>query len=263
MKTIVVTGSTRGIGKGMAEAFLERGCNVVISGRKQESVDDVVAALGQKFPVDRVAGLACDVGVYEQVQSLWDFAREHFGQVDIWVNNAAVGNPSKVLWQQDPEQISTIVQANLAGMMFCCKVAINGMLEQGHGHIYNMEGLGSGGRIQRGNVPYGSTKRAVRYLTRSLVQETKDLPVKVSTLSPGMVITDMLMDNVDPDREEQVKRFFNILADTTDTVTPWLAEKILQNDEAGARIAWLTNAKIWTRFLLAPFRKRDLFAEDG
>ncbi|MDH3991989.1 MAG: SDR family NAD(P)-dependent oxidoreductase, partial [Gammaproteobacteria bacterium] len=61
MKTVVITGSTRGIGKGLAENFLARGCAVVISGRQQPAVDAVVAELGQRYGADKLAGMACEI----------------------------------------------------------------------------------------------------------------------------------------------------------------------------------------------------------
>jgi len=75
MKTIVITGSTRGIGHGLATEFLKRGHNVLVSGRSQSNVDQVVDAFGKQFGPDRVAGKACDMTEYTQVQALWDAAR--------------------------------------------------------------------------------------------------------------------------------------------------------------------------------------------
>ena len=90
MKTVVVTGSTRGIGLGLAENFLRRGCNVVVSGRNPETVEDIAAQLGAAFEAQRVAGRACDITDGAALQGLWDLARERFGRVDIWINNAGI-----------------------------------------------------------------------------------------------------------------------------------------------------------------------------
>lgn len=260
MKTVVITGSTRGIGQGMAQRFLERGCNVVISGRQQASVDAVVADFAQRFPAERVFGLACDVGEFAQVQALWDASAARFGSVDLWVNNAAITNEPVPLWQQTPEDIERVVKANTLGVMYGSKVAITGMLAQGRGHVYNMEGLGSDGRIADGTTTYGSTKYGLRYLTKALTQALKDTPVGASTISPGLVVTDMLLESVSPEGRKRARRVFNILSDTVDTVAPWLADQMLANQKSGAAIAWLTTPKIFGRFLTAPFRKRpELF----
>ncbi len=261
MKTIVITGSTRGIGYGMATEFLKRDCHVVISGRSQSSVDAALSQLGTQFAAERIHGMACDMQVYEQVQNLWDAAKQTFGQVDVWINNAGIANPSLPFAQQTIEQIDNVVTTNLTGLMYACKIAINGMTEQGSGQIYNMEGFGSDGRTGNGLTLYGSTKYAVTYLTKSLIGETKDTPVQMCYLSPGIVSTDLLADQYigRPEDYERAKRFYNILGDKVETVTPYLAQKILENKRAGAKVAWLTTPKVLQRFLTAPFIKRNIF----
>lgn len=259
-QVVVITGSTRGIGYGLAQAFLARGCQVVVNGRSQAAVERAVAALAASYEPGCIFGQPADVTDPAQVQALWNGAVERFGRVDIWINNAGLENRQMVLWELPPETIQAVVDTNLCGTIYCCQVAIRGMRAQGGGHIYNMEGFGSEGRIQTGITPYASTKYAIAYLTKALVAETADLPVRISTLNPGMVLTDMLLDNVPPERLANAKRIFNILADRVETVAPWLAQRILENDKAGTRIAWLTTPQILLRFLLARFRKRDLFA---
>ena len=87
---VVITGSTQGIGLGMSREFLQRGHNVMISSRRPEAVDEVVADLRVDFPDCEIAGRVCDVAEYTQIQNLWDRALEAFGSVDIWVNNAVL-----------------------------------------------------------------------------------------------------------------------------------------------------------------------------
>jgi short-subunit dehydrogenase len=198
---------------------------------------------------------------YEQVQALWDAAQAHYGQVDVWINNAGLGHAQCDLCRIPPEEMQAIVQANLLGTMYGSKVALCGMLAQGSGSLYNMEGLGSdGGRVD-GLSLYATTKYAIRYLTDSLMLETKGTSVLVGALSPGMVTTEFITSRYvgRPEEWERAKRIFNILADRVETVTPWLVDKVLANRRTGVRFQWLTKAKAFGRFLVAPFRKRDLF----
>ena len=264
MKTVVITGSTQGIGFGMAEAFLDQGCQVVISGRKQASVDQSVASLSEKYDLIQILGIACDVSVFEQVQALWDRTAAHFGQVDIWVNNAGQGQAVQDFWTLDPDVIRAVVDTNLLGQMYGAKVALSGMLEQGFGAFYIMEGKGAKGDVQSGFALYGTTKRGGNFLFHSLVEETKSIPVIVGSLSPGMVVTGLLtrQREANPETWERTKKVFNILADTVDTVSPWLVEKILANGKHGVQIRYLSSAKVMLRFLMAPFSKRDLFADE-
>jgi NAD(P)-dependent dehydrogenase (short-subunit alcohol dehydrogenase family) len=262
MKTVVITGSTRGIGRGLAESFLQRGCNVVINGRRPESVEQTVMELAKQHPTERIHGFACDVSSLEQLQKLWDAAVGRFDQVDIWINNAGRGHYMHPSWELPTDTIESVIDIDLMGVIYGSRVAMKGMIQQGHGHLYNMEGFGSDGRVRAGMSIYAATKSAVRTFTRTLTKEAAETPVKVSALSPGIVITDFITDQYkdDPQRLEDAKRIFNILGDHVETVTPWLADRVLANEKSGALIAWLTTPKVISRFLAAPLRKRDLFA---
>ncbi len=259
-KVVVVTGSTRGIGYGLASEFLKAGCKVVVCGRSQESTDQTVGELAQAYSPESVCGRPCNVRSRTQVQALWDTAWQRFGHVDIWINNAGLGTDQRDVWMHSEEEVAAVVDTNITGTIHGAKVAISGMLKQGFGAVYNMAGLGSDGRRVKGLTLYGTTKRAVRYLTDGLVAETKGTPVLVGSLSPGMVTTDLLVSQYDQSSEdwEQAKRMFNILADRVETVTPWLVGKVLTNAKHGASIQWLTFPKIVSRFLSAPFVTRDV-----
>ncbi len=262
MKTVVITGSTRGIGYGLAESFLSQNCSVLISGRTQAGVDTSVNALKAKYPDAKIVGHPCDVTDLGQLKGLWSAAADAFDSVDIWINNAGIGHPQQSAWEIVESTTRKVIDVDLLGLVFGTQVAVQEMLKQGHGQVYNMEGFGSDGAVRQGMSVYGAAKRAVRYYTRTVIKETKDTPVQVGTLSPGIVITDFITDMYrdDPSGLEKSKKIFNILGDTVETVTPWLANKVLNNDRTGASFKWLTPGKAFSRFLTAGFKKRDLFA---
>lgn len=265
MKTVIITGSTRGIGLGMAREFLKRGCNVVISGRSQGSVDAGLAKLAD-VANGRVLGVPCQVHKYDQVQALWDAAVVRFGKVDIWISNAGISNENALqpFWEAAPETLGDVTSTNLLGTMYCARVALAGFIKQNSGQLYNFEGFGSNGKMFRtGLTPYGATKSAIRYLTRGLAKEVAKTNVQVGALSPGIVVTDLLLSPYEehPDELTKAKKIFNILADQVETVTPFLVEKVLENDKNGQIIEWLTTGKVLGRFATAGFRKRDLFQD--
>ncbi len=143
-----------------------------------------------------------------------------------------------MLCELDPVQISSVVDTNLKGVIFGTQVALRGMLAQGWGQIYNLEGFGSDDTMFEGLSVYGSTKRALRYFTESMAQEVDNEPVVIGSLSPGIVITDFLLDDLrkmDPEKLESIKPVYNALADTVETVTPFLVENVLKNEENGKR----------------------------
>lgn len=257
---IVITGSTKGIGLGMAREFLQRGHKVLISSRGQAAVDKAIAELSQEFSADMLAGQPCDVADYEQVQKLWDAGVAAFGSVDEWINNAGRDGIQEKFSEMPPEDYVATVHTNLIGIMHCNRVAMAGMLKQGKGRIWNMEGFGSNGQTMEKYGPYGATKYAVKYFTKVMIKEAKGTPIEVCYLSPGMVLTDMLASKearqeADWDRK---KGIYNILADTVETVTPWLVENILAAKGNGAAVRWLTTPKVIGRFLKSRFIKRDI-----
>ena len=261
MKTVVITGSTRGIGRGLAENFLKRGCRVVISARSPGKVEETVHELARTYGDNLVSGHACDITSEDDLLVLWKFA-EACGPVDIWINNAGMSIARKPLAQQDAVDLRRIVDTNLTGLLLACKVVLAGMHKQGHGQVWNMEGFGSTGQTAPGMAAYGATKRALNYLNAALQKEVKGTEVQVNTLSPGIVVTDLLVGDYDLASAEwkKTKKILNILGDTVETVTPFLVREILKARKSGARVAWLTGGKAFRRFLMAGFNKRDLFA---
>lgn len=261
MKVIVITGSTRGIGFGLAKAFLDLDCSVIVSGSTSENVIDALEYLRSEHDEARVIGIPCNVRNPESLQNLWDETKAEFGKVDIWINNAGISNAQKSVWNLSPEEAKRVVETNVLGTIYGSMVAINGMLEQGFGSLYNMEGMGSDGRTHDGLTIYGMTKYGIKYFTDSLVEEMKDLPVVVGALRPGMVVTDLITKQYEdrPEEWEKVKRIFNILAERVDIVAPWLAQQIMANDKTGVRISYTSRTKLLGRFLMAPFKRRDVF----
>lgn len=257
-KVVVITGGTRGIGFGLVREFLKRGCKVAFCGRSQSSVDKALTELKS----ENVLGVPCDVGDGAQLQALWDATVKQFGRVDIWINNAGIGNRMRPVWEVDESELRDVIDTNLTGSMLAARVAMRGMMAQPDGgHFYLMEGFGSSGSIRVGMSPYGATKYAIRYLSKALAAEVKGTKIKASVLSPGIVTTDFLPNGYDnPADFEKAKRIFNILGDKVETVTPYLTEKVLANEKSGARIEWLTTPKVILRFLTAGFNKRDLFS---
>jgi len=263
MKVVVVTGSTRGLGLGLANSFLDLGCAVVISGRTVGSVERTNKKLLENHDSERILFHPCDVRQVEQHQDLWDRSVARFGKVDIWINNAGIATSLRKSWLVAPEQVNAVVDTNVVGSIYGAGVAINGMLTQGHGALYNVEGMGSNGRKQEGLTVYGTSKAAVRYFTEALVLETEDTPVLVGSISPGMLATDLVIDQFreDPDRWQRSKRVLGLIMDDVRSVSPWLAERILLNKKHGVRIAWLTRTRLVGRFLAAPFGRRPTLGD--
>lgn len=262
IKSIVITGSTRGIGYNLAAAFLEHDCAVTISGRTQAAVDEALSRLGEKFDRELVCGYPCDVTDFAPVQQLWENAKSHFDRIDVWINNAGIAVPMMKFWELSPEQCEDLVQTNILGTMYGIKVALTGMIGQGYGALYNLEGFGARGGGMQGMTLYGSTKASVHFINRSLAREVEGTGVIVGAIAPGMVITDLVTRQFEGREEElqKSKQILNIIAERAETVTPTLVEKILKNKKNGITITYASPVRMMLKFLTARFNKRDLFS---
>jgi NAD(P)-dependent dehydrogenase (short-subunit alcohol dehydrogenase family) len=264
MVNVVITGSTQGIGRGLAEEFCRRGHNVAIAGRNPERLSQVLAELAD-LP-GSITGQTCDVAIHDQVQALWQLAADQFGQIDIWINNAGLARTVWPILDVPQADIETMVHTNMLGTINGCRVAASGMTEQGHGKIFNMLGGGSDGEYFRGLGIYGTTKRGLNYFTDALVKELKDTAIIVAKIRPGMIITEAVIREAEADRPgfEKARKMMNNLVDTVETVAPFLVENILATTKSGSKIRWLNGGKMAMRMLKGMVRKRpDQFEQFG
>lgn len=263
MANVVVTGSTRGIGLGLVKEFRKRGHSVVVSSRGKAAVESAVAEVAASEGWGEVIGIACDVSDHDQMQALWDQAAAKLGRIDIWVNNAGLTGPKRNVSVLTDAEIAPVIGANIWGMIFGTQIPLAGMTAQGGGKIFNFEGFGSDGMTAPGLTIYGFTKRALTYFTKSVNKEIAGSPVILGTISPGIVVTDLLEESKDGDaaRWEKTKRMYNILADKVETVAPYIVEKVLEADKPGTAIRWLTNGKAAWRFATSWATKRKVMPD--
>lgn len=261
MKNVVITGSTRGIGYSMAREFLQAGCRVTLSGRSEALTDTAMKEL-TPFKGNYIY-IRCNVQDKTSLQHLWDASIEQWGGVDIWINNAGRNVPHLFSWETGEAYTEDVIKTNISGMIYGSQIAAAGMLKQGHGSIYSMEGLGSNNMIQLKTILYGTTKCALTYFMKGLAKELKGTGIIAGRLSPGMMLTDFITKTPDGDLSEVIsdkkfKKIFNMLADKPETVAEFFVRRILRNSKNNVQIAWLTNRKATWRFVTGGVRKRKL-----
>lgn len=275
-QNVVITGSTRGLGKALAREFLFAGDHVVIASRSPDSVRTTAAQFQQELTEGivmsksgtsvsskregKVIGMPCDVSKVEDVKMLADFAVHELGSIDIWINNAGMNKGFRPLLEFTDEDINQIVSTNLIGSLICTKEAMRVMkLQEKGGHIFNMDGAGSGGSSTPLYAVYGSTKCGLRQLNASLLKECKKSKVGIHTASPGMVLTDLLLSGA----SRQNKKMFNIICELPETVARSLVPRMRAVKGTGKAINYLTPPRILLALVTAWLRRGRWFDEKG
>jgi len=265
MKTVVITGSARGLGLEMAKVFRKNNLNVVISDLNIENLTKAESIL-KEIEVESKIGLCiCDVTKSSDILNLIEYTKKEFKTIDIWINNAGVNQPDKAIWELNESEIDLVLDVDLKGAIIGSKLVMEEMIKQKSGAIYNIEGYGSNDAKMLGLSIYGTSKRAITYFTEALAKESEErnTNVIVGKLSPGIMITDFITNALGNKEKielpEKTKKVYNILGDYPDVVAKFLVEGILKNQKNNAKIEWLTNRKAAFRFMTAAFNKRDFF----
>lgn len=264
MKTVVITGSARGLGLEMSKQFIQNDYNVVICDVLEDKLQESKKELENMSKGGKVLALPCDVTKEEDLQKVMDKTIETFKTVDIWINNAGVNQPMVPIWEVDSDKINRLIDIDLKGAIIGSKIAMKQMIKQGFGQIYGIEGYGSNDAMMLGLSVYGTSKRGLTYFLEALAKEVdeKKLPIQIGLLSPGIMITDFIthaIGNESFELPEKTKKVYNILGDYPDVIAKFLVEKMIVNKKNGVRISWLTNAKASFRFMTCAFNKRDFF----
>jgi NAD(P)-dependent dehydrogenase (short-subunit alcohol dehydrogenase family) len=188
-KVAVVTGSTKGIGRAMVEGLAEAGASVVVSSRKQDLCEQVAKEIATATGAETL-GLACHVGEWHTIPCFVDAVLDHFGRIDVLVNNAAI-NPARIgPSDMTLEYWRKVFAVNVEGPLRTGQLVAPIMRDQGGGSIVNVGtmALYSGGAAI---CAYGASKAALFNLTKSMSQEWAPWGVRVNMLSPGPFESEM------------------------------------------------------------------------
>ncbi|HEY0079363.1 MAG TPA: SDR family oxidoreductase [Pyrinomonadaceae bacterium] len=186
-KTAIVTGSTKGIGRAIAEALVQAGMNVCVSARRVEEIEQAVGELDAANDEARVTGAVCDVRDCDEVRALFEHTVAEFGGVDVLVNNAGIGAFASVE-EMSPEDFRAVLETNLFGVFYCCHEAIPLMRERGGGYIINISSL-AGTNAHPRMAAYNASKFGLNGFSEALMQEVRHDRIKVSYIMPGSVNT--------------------------------------------------------------------------
>lgn len=189
-KSVMITGSTKGIGLEIARIMLYSGANVVVNSRTHKDVENTVKGLQSDTKTNgSVAGLHCDVSVYENCEELAEFVVSNFGKINVLVNNAGTSMISDSL-ELKKEDWERTIKTNLSGPFYLSQVCGRVMAKNGGGSIVNISSMfGSGGVPKR--LAYCSSKFGLNGLTKTLAAEWAHYNIRVNAVSPGYIETPM------------------------------------------------------------------------
>jgi NAD(P)-dependent dehydrogenase (short-subunit alcohol dehydrogenase family) len=185
-KAAIVTGSTKGIGRAIAEELLRAGARVSVSARNQSEVETAAKDLEKAHP-KRVLARRCDVRREEDVNALFEETERAFGGVDILVNNAGVGF-FRNLEEMSLTDWNSVIETNLTGVFLCSRAAIPRMRKRGGGYILNISSLAGRNAFPQATA-YNASKFGLNGMSEALMQEVRYDGIKVSYLMPGSVAT--------------------------------------------------------------------------
>lgn len=206
-KNCIITGASRGIGKAIAMKLAESGVNLVLAARTQETLDKTCNEILDKTGV-KVLGVATDVSKLEDLQNLVDVALKEFKCIDILINNAGVS--SQYPFEKQPlEDIERLAHTNYLGYVRLIRLVIPDMIKRKSGAIINMvSGSTLCDPLPKNFITYSSLKVGLRAFTKGLFWEMRDHGLKITSILPGVVdteLTDKLKDITQEQKERLMK----------------------------------------------------------
>ena len=194
-KVAIITGSsTTGIGYAVAKSFVKEGAKVVICGSREEDTMDAKNRMAMECPNAEFLAIKVDVTKTEDVENLFKKTYEKWGKIDILVNNAGIA-PAKPIENMSDSDFEIVMNVNTFGTFRCTREAVKYMKENGGSIINTGSFVGIYGSPNQ--VAYSASKAAINGMTKSNAKELGKYKIRVNTIAPGVVMTDMVKDNCD------------------------------------------------------------------
>ncbi|MBZ0277239.1 MAG: 3-oxoacyl-[acyl-carrier-protein] reductase [Anaerolineae bacterium] len=187
----VVTGASRGIGRGIALELAKRGATVVVNyNSNPDAANEVVAAI--QAAGGQGMAFQADVSTEEGANALIKAAVDAYGKLDILVNNAGTTRDN-VIMMMKAEDFDTVLNTNLRSAWLCSKAAVRGMMRKRYGRVINITSI-SGVSGQAGQTNYSASKAGIIGLTKALAREVGPRSITVNAVAPGFILTDLTKD---------------------------------------------------------------------
>lgn len=220
-KVVVITGASSGIGEAAAKLLGQRGDRLVLAARREDRLRELVAAI--EASGGEAVYQVTDVTSREQVEALAQKAREAFGRIDVWVNNAGL-MPQSTLAKKHVEEWDRMIDVNIKGVLYGIAAALPVMREQQGGQIINVSSV-AGHHVNVGGSVYSATKFAVRAISEGLRQEeaAAGSNIRVTIISPGAVATELTSTITDEDLKPAFEKLYAEYAISAERVAETIA----------------------------------------
>ena len=221
-KTLVITGASKGIGKAIAREFANLGMNLAIGARNKELLVDAGNEISKEYGVE-VLCLRLDVGIKEECERFVREVLEHFGKVDVLVNNAGVGLYG-LIKDIDAEEFDVAMKTNVYGPFWMIQAVMPSMITQKSGTVINISSV-----VGKVSLPfmgvYAATKFAVNALSKALRGELKSFGIHTILVMPGVIATDF--------EKNAIGRYQQITTESIKANPEKLAKKVLKAYKRG------------------------------
>ena len=188
-KVALITGSSRGIGRGIALELAREGANVAVNYRRDAAAADATVHAIEEFGSSARAYQA-DVAEWAAVQGMVEQVLAHFGQIDIVVANSGIASRVAPLWELDVDHWHKVININLHGVFYTCRATVGHLVQRRSGNVILISSIGADACGPMG-APYYVAKAGVNALTKSLAKECAPAGVRVNCIAPGLIATDM------------------------------------------------------------------------
>lgn len=218
----LITGASAGIGKAAAKQFAEEGFRVILAARSLDRLERLASELNEKHGPGTALVVEMDVTDTSGVEAGINDLPPDWQAIDVLVNNAGLALNMVPVYENTVEEIDTMVDVNIKGVLYVTRAVVPGMLERGRGHVINI-GSTAGHDVYPGGTIYCATKHAVLALTKGMKQDLHGTPIRVTAVSPGLTKTEFSLVRFEGNEE----RAASVYADTRALTSEDVADAIL------------------------------------
>jgi len=218
-KTAIVTGGVQGFGLAIVNRFIKSGAKVVVWDQDKDLLDNM--------DINGIEKIQVDISKFESIKNAYEETLEKVKKIDILINNAGIAGPSFKTWEYPVEEWQKVIDIDLTGIFYCCKIIVPHMLKNNYGRIVNIASI-AGKEGNPNAMPYSSAKAGVIALTKSLGKELADKNIAVNCVTPAAAKT-KIFDQISQEHIDymlsKIPRNRFLLVDELASLVAWMSSE--------------------------------------